>query len=693
LLVLVVTLAAASLMIWNEQHKTQHALEAALTSQASAAREATRARTLATDVQRHAYARSVRLIQQFADLGQQRERQEQLQAAREFLEVETIPTFAWYYWWHQFQNRELIALPRQQDTAVAVAFTPGGAQFAWLGTQGDVRLWDIATRRMVFSQRCSPGPITILTLSPDGQWLAVAGGPVIFVWDIREGKLVHEFSAQTHGIRALHFQSDNHTLLSVDDTWVANLWNLHSGGVTPASSFGAPVEPKFAWTHDDQRVATVGTDACIRIFAVQPSPDRSHVLQRSVSLPNHVPAAELGFTQDDRELVWVTTDGQVHVLDASSWEVTLRHELPTERIVYADLDAACEKLVTVDEKNVAQVWDVRSARCLAQTDTLETHRCRFSDDGQMVALGGPAGSTAAWLPFARKEAQPRGHAVETWCVAFSPDGRWLASGSDDHTVRIWNTRDGTEHWVLQGHTATVTGVEFSSDGKFVASSSLDGSVKLWQVQDWQEVRTLQGHAKRACCVAFSPNGSLLAAGGDEVLIWETHSGQLVHEFREADRSRINAVQFTPDGSQLAVASNTERVLLLETGTWRVQLELPHNEEVRAIDFAPDGRMLATGDKAGNVSLWNIERGQPVAVQPAHQGYVRAIRFSRDGRTIASAGDDHTIRLWDAADCLEICTLEGHEAEVFALAFAPDDSLLASGSYDGAIRFWHAERQE
>lgn len=692
LVIAVVMLAVAGLMIWNEQHKTQHALDAALAAQSMADREATRAKALAANVQRHAYARSVRLMQQFADLGQHRQWQEQLDATRDFLDGNTIPAFAWYYWRRKFRDEAVMLLPGQEGCVHRAEFSADGSLLATLGTNNDVQLWDLATKKMVLSRRFASDSINHFKISPDGRWLAVAGGSsVVSVCDIREGDLALEFSGGSSEVRGLHFFADSNTLLSVDDAWAANLWNLRRGVGTPASAFGAPDEPKYAWTHDDQRVATVGSDALIRFFEIHPDAAGTSLLQRQVPLPKDVPTADLSYTQDDDELVWVATDGQIQVLDADSGQVTLRRELPTQRIIQADLDASCEKLVTVDTNELVQVWEVRSARCLAHLDQPKLDRCRFSDDGQMVALGGGTGFLAVWQPLARKAVQPQGHDRETWCVAFSPDGRWLASGSDDHTVRIWNTRDGAEHCALRGHSATVTGVEFSPDGKCLVSSSLDGLVKLWRVEDWQELRTLQGHSRRAYCVAFSPDGSLLASCGDELLIWDARNGRQVHEMRPDKPERCNALRFSPDGRLLAVATFAERVLLLETGTWRVRRELPHNDQVWCVDFTPDGRLLATGDKAGNVSLWNIERGAPVIVQPAHKGFVRAVRFSRDGRTLASAGDGHIIRLWDAAEGLEICTLEGHRDDIYALAFAPDDSLLASGSYDGAIRFWHAEK--
>ncbi len=200
---------------------------------------------------------------------------------------------------------------------------------------------------------------------------------------------------------------------------------------------------------------------------------------------------------DEQHLAWAAADGQVRVVHVSSQQTVQCVQLPVSTIVCADFDAGCEKLATIDEKQQGQVWNVRTGECLASISGLPAGTCRFAGDGQTVVVTGPGGFVGIWRPFVPAPVNPSGHARETWSVAFSPDGRLLASGSDDETVRLWNVSDATELRILRGHRATVTGVAFSPDGKTLASTSLDRSVKLWRVADGEEMKTLQGHPERS----------------------------------------------------------------------------------------------------------------------------------------------------------------------------------------------------
>jgi WD40 repeat protein/serine/threonine protein kinase len=692
LLITVVTLAAAGLMIWREQRKTQQALEAALTAQATADRAATRAQQLAIDVQRHSFIHSQRLIQQYAEREDRRDMVEQLDAAREYLQVDTIPTFSWYYWWHQCRNDPLFVLPGQRGMTQTVTLSSNGGLLAAAGLDGAIRTWDVTTGTMRHTLQASTSALIRVAMSLDGRWLAtVSDMDPITVWDLHHGTLAHEFFGHSLPVLNLHFSEDSQSLASVDGAWVVNLWDLTNGRRTPASGFGAPKDPTYAWSHDGQRVATVGSDGCLRIYGAQPhAPTEAHDWHGDIKIPE-VPTAALGYTPDDRHVVWVGIDGQLQVLDVNSLSVSLTRQLPVQTLVWSDFDGRSEKLVTVDANAFVQLWEIPSAHCLARLEGSRAVKCIMARNGERVALTGPDRFVSVWQPFVRPAVQPTGHARGIRCVAMSPDGQWLASGSDDHSVRIWNTRDGRELMTLEGHSSSVLGVEFSPDGQLLASSSLDGTVRLWHVEGWQEVRTLRGHEQRVCCAAFSPDGTQLASGGEKVIIWDVRAGDELRALQAEQPDRVNVVRYSPDGSLLAVAGNAGRVYLYETRNWEVRHTLVHDDEVWAGDFTPDGRTLATGDKAGNVSLWNMATGTPLIVQPAHKGYTRSVRFSHDGKTLASAGDDHQIRLWDALEGLEICALAGHAEKIYALAFAPDDSLLASGSDDGAIRFWHAEK--
>lgn len=253
----------------------------------------------------------------------------------------------------------------------------------------------------------------------------------------------------------------------------------------------------------------------------------------------------------------------------------------------------------------------------------------------------------------------RGHEGPVRRLAYSPDGRLLASGSDDKTVKLWDVQLGGERCTLTGHEDWVRAVALSSDGKTLASGSWDDTVRLWGLRkDGQNLRS--GRCKR---IKRPPR-------------FQDHGG-------------IWSLAFSLDQTSLAVGHSDGRVSLYWTrnlGKPRV-LEMLHTGPVNAVTFSPNGLFLATGSHDRTVRLWSGDWGQGCGRLTTHTDWVRCLAFSPNSETAASAGDDTIIRINEISSCKERIRIKGHTASVRQLAFAPDGQTLISASWDETVRFW------
>jgi sugar lactone lactonase YvrE len=242
---------------------------------------------------------------------------------------------------------------------------------------------------------------------------------------------------------------------------------------------------------------------------------------------------------------------------------------------------------------------------------------------------------------------------------------------------LWNL-EGKEIQTLKGHSSSVRSVAFSPDGKTIATGSWDNTVKLWNLEG-KEIQTLKGHSSGVNSVAFSPDGKTIATGsGDNtVKLWNLEGKGRI--------SGVLSVAFSPDGKTIATGSWDNTVKLWNLEGKEIQTLKGHSNNVLSVAFSPDGKTIATGSWDNTVKLWNLE-GKEIQTLKGHSSGVTSVAFSPDGKTIATGSWDNTVKLWNL-EGKEIQTLKGHSAGVNSVAFSPDGKTIATESWDNTVKFW------
>ncbi|MEV1085138.1 hypothetical protein AB0I98_44165 [Streptomyces sp. NPDC050211] len=364
-------------------------------------------------------------------------------------------------------------------------------------------------------------------------------------------------------------------------------------------------------------------------------------------------------------------------------------------------------MATVGRDAGVRLWDVpdRTPATLSAPrgqGTAAPRTVAFSTDGRLLATGVDDGAVTLWdVTRRRSTATLSGHTGPVTSIAFSPDGELAASGAADGTVRLWDLGRGTTRDVLRGAEGGVNAVAFSPDGRTVAGVGADGAVRLWSAPTGEPLATLRGHTGALDAADFSPDGRSLATAGQDhtVRLWDmrnrTNGGATV--LTERSR-RVRTLAFSPDGHTLAAAGDDQEVVLWDPlNRVRRAALTAHTSNIYALAFRPGsgktgegygGAGSASGGKASAALLVSgDESGRVVLWDPAriplsgHANRLNDVAFSPDGGSLATATDDGTLMVWDARRRIRTATLGRGKGPVHAVAFSPDGRTIAAATGD------------
>jgi len=604
-------------------------------------------------------------------------------------------------------GKVVMTLSGHQGPVNSIEYTSDGLFMCSGSSDGTVRVWDMRTSHEAIAPLHSGnGPVLSVAFSHDGKKLACGTETgAVCIWSLRAGQAFNQRPNPHSGpVMSVAFSPNDSILASASKDKTVHLWDVQGSsllGVLRAHT--GPVNA-VSFSPDGFELVSASDDRSICLW--------NGVTGKLIRAPHGTadgPITSICFSPDGKKIV-ATCDADSN--SASPFTICFWRRRTGKRIA---------------------TWNDPSARAVS---------ARYSPDGRSIWIA-HGNQVRSWTLSrdVRHSGHPttlEGHTAEVRCIILSPDNLYIASASDDHTIRVWKAEyqgaavrsreNGHIYSVavssdgetivsggydclvhvsdaktgeakvapLLGHTQWVFSVAISPDGHIIAAGGCDQSVRVWDPWTSQAVaEPLHVHRHNAETVAFSPNSRWLASGSTDrtVIIWEVET-MLQWSFGklQCDDNCVAAVAFAPDSQYLVAGSTGGQIYLwrMENGELFRQIHVGNGSTVESVCFSPDGTRVVSGGDDRVVRIWCVDTGEQISAFYGHTDEVQSVAYCPNGRYIASASQDKTLRLWDATTGALNSTWCGHSAGVWSVAFTPDGRSIASGSIDGTVRIWSVQ---
>jgi WD40 repeat protein len=588
---------------------------------------------------------------------------------------------------------------RGHDTWVLSAYySPDGSQLATIGYDGTVIIWDTSTGQELHRMPGTSEPNDFrsgkrIAYTPDGNLLIACDRNLVKLYDPASGDLVKDLDGHQADVTAIAVSTDGKYFASGGLDGSVIIWDGSTYAPLQLDGHTDPIE-ELTFSPDGKWLITAGDEPAMKIWDV-PTGNLLHDYTNFTGV-----LQGLAFSPDGKRFTF--SDGTLKM-----WQFSLDEDqtIISNQELFAIPSAAATGF-SPDGKMIAgagganstgntiKLWEAATGRELLRlasghTDGLMS--LAFSPDGKSLASTSMDGTIRIWSLSSGSEsvAVSSPQAAFGSRVAYHPNGQEFITSGGDGTVTLWGAESGESRLTLSLHKLEVLSVAFSSDGKRFVTGSEDATAIVWDAASGQKLLTLAGHEVGVRDVALSPKGDFIATGGFDgtAKVWDARTGTLIRDITE-HQGLVLGVAFNPSGTNLATASTDATAKIWDVRTGELLFTLTgHNSYIPDIAYSPDGSIIATGSGDGIAILWDAATGSQIRMLTGHSSAIEAVAFSPDGKLLATASDDNTAKIWEVATGQELFTLPGSQGGVTGVSFSPSDNgaHIALSSFDGVVR--------
>ncbi len=616
--------------------------------------------------------------------------------------------------WEFATGKPLVTFEEGHEYLASTAvFFPGGKKLLTAAADNTTRVWDLTTGTQSL-RLDKTGRAAVAAISNDGSLIATGGDDnTAKLWNAATGELLHATKPLAAEVSAIAFSPNGQFFATGDAHGGCALWETRTAALVKASAAHNRKITAIAFTADGTRVLCGGTDNTVGQWDLA-----SNTEPRNLTLQPRASVVALATVPGRQQVIVLGDDHVVSLWDIDTGKLVknlderggMRDaiEKPSQLAVSADGRLA---LWGDYEHHIIRLWDLKADREIPapgakdaaspflKLTSGQVWSAAFSPDGMNFATVG--GNAAKIWDVAT--ASERMSLVPSGIVAtagFSPDAKWIVTGSWDNSARIWNAETGKDLLKLVGHTGFVNSACFSPDGTHVLTASDDGKAILWTI-DWNGKKatpevTYEGHTKHVTSAVFSADGRFVLTGSTDktARLWDAVTGKQLHVYE--------AYQVRSSKDPKAMDTMGHRWPILSVAFWQPNVAVGAAKLVEAARPADGDKTekeekaeallprIITGSADNTACIWDVESGKVLFTLAGHTAGVASVAFSPDGKRALTGSQDNFAKLWDATTGEEILTLKAHAQEVTAVAFSADGQNVLTASRDGTAILWLAK---